>query len=364
MASNLLKGVGVFAVVVVVVLGATAATGTLLSGSAPSGDTEAPAYDSELLPTAVDDSGTVDAPQSDETKTVVVDQSHGNAIGESDMEPLVDALIESGHDVRFYTGGSSSGLGTGTGGLSGDSSLNATLRSADAFVVANPASAYTTGEINGIESFADAGGRVLLLADPVPPSASTQSLPVDIPIGTGTGTATTPGQPTNLAATFGISFGAGYLFDMETNANNFQRIYAESSGGGDLTAGVDQLVFDDATSLTTDSGASPIVESDAQSSATRRDGTYPVAVRTDSVVAVGNTDFLAPDSATVADNDAFVSNLASFLVTGDKQPGVPEPTESATGPGTGTGGFGDQPGTTPTLPGNGTSPLPGNGTSP
>ena len=357
MASDLLKGFGVFAVVVVVVLGATAATGTLLSGSSPAGDTEAPAYDSGLLPTAVDDSGSVESPQSDESKTVVVDRSHGNAIGESDMEPLVDALIESGHEVRFYTGGSSSGLGSGTGGLSGgDSGLNATLRSADAFVVANPASAYTSGEINGIASFADAGGRVLLLADPVPPSSASQSLPVDIPLGTGTGTTTTPGQPTNLAATFGISFGAGYLFDMEDNANNFQRVYAESAGSGDLTAGVDQLVFDDATTLTTDSGASPIVESDAQSSATRRDGTYPVAVRTDSVVAVGNTDFLAPDSATVADNDAFVSNIASFLVTGDKQPGVPESTESATGPGTGTGGFGDQPGTTPTLPGNGTSP--------
>ncbi|AQL42920.1 hypothetical protein BV210_09420 [Halorientalis sp. IM1011] len=357
--TDLLKGVGVFAVVVVVVLGATAATGTLLSGSSPAGDTEAPAYDTELLPTAVDDNGTVESPQSDETKTVVVDQSHGNAIGESDMEPLVDALIESGHDVRFYAGGSSSGLGSGTGGLSGgDSGLNATLRSADAFVVANPASAYTTGEINGIESFADAGGRVLLLADPVPPSSASQSLPVDIPIGTGTGTTTTPGQPTNLAATFGISFGAGYLYDMETNANNFQRIYAESAGDGDLTAGVDRLVFDDATALTTDGDATPIVESDATSSATRRDGTYPVAVRTDSVVAVGNTNFIAPDSATVADNDAFVSNMASFLVAGDKQPGVPEPTDSATGPGTGTGGFGDstQPDTTPTLPGNGTSP--------
>ncbi|SEN66693.1 hypothetical protein SAMN05216388_1004143 [Halorientalis persicus] len=355
--TNLLKGIGVFAIVVIVVVGATAATGTLLSGASPSGDTEAPAYDSGLLPTAVDDSGTVEPPQSDETKTVVIDQSHGNAVGESDMEPLVDALIESGHDVRFYSGGTDSGFGGGTGGLSsGGSGLNATLRSADAFVVANPASAYTSGEINGIESFADAGGRVLLLADPVPPSASTQSIPVNIPIGTGSGTATTPGQPTNLAANFGISFGAGYLFDMENNANNYQRIYADPSGDDALTAGADRLVFDDATALTTDADATPIVQSDAQSSATRRDGTYPVAVRTDSVVAIGNTEFLAPDSATVADNDAFVSNIASFLVTGDKQPGVPEPADAATGPGTGTGGFGDQPDTTPTLPGNGTSP--------
>jgi hypothetical protein len=363
--TDLLKGIGVFAVVVVVVVAATAATGTLLSGSSTDGSVDAPAYDDQLLPTAVDDGGTVGAPDGDATKTVVIDKSHGNALGEDDVQPFVDALIRDGHEVRFYTGGSGGGSGFSGGVSGGSSGLNATLRSADAFVVANPASGYTTGEIDGIDAFAEGGGRVLLLADPVDPSTGGQSISIPGPIGTGTGSAVTPGQPTNLAANFGVSFGTGYLFDMTDNANNFQRIYAQPSGDSSLTEGVDRLVFDDATPLTTSAAGTPAVESqDVRLSSTRRGETYTVAAKTGNVVTVGDTSFLGPASATVADNEAFLTNLAEFLVNGDKEPGVPEPAGPSTG--TGPGGFGGstQPGTTPTLPGNGTSDPIGNGTGP
>jgi hypothetical protein len=351
--TDLLKGVGAFALVLVVIVAATAATGTVLSGQSQPDTVDAPAYDSELVATAIDDEGTVASPDTSETKTVVVDQSHGNAIGEKSMKPLVDALVSSGHDVQFYTGGGDSNLGTG--GLTGGSSeLNSTLRSADAFVIANPASQYTTAEINGIEAFADAGGRVLMLADPIPPSSSGQSLSLPVPLDTSSGSTTTPGQPTNLAANFGISFGSGYLFDMADNANNYQRVYANPAGDGPLTDGVERLVVTDATPLTTSEEVTSIVESeDVQLSSTRQSGTHSVAVRTGDVAAIGSTDFLAPSSATIADNEAFVGNLAQFLVTGDKEPGAPQPTA----PTPGSGGV-----TRPTTPGGPTTP-PTNGTA-
>ena len=363
--TDLLKGIGVFAVVVVVVVAATAATGTLLSGSSSDSSVDAPAYDDQLLPTAVDDGGTVGGPGGDATKTVLIDKSHGNALSESDIQPFVDALVRDGHNVRFHSGGSGGNGGFSGGISSGSSGLNTSLRSADAFVVANPASSYTTGEINGIDAFAEGGGRVLLLADPVDPSTGGQSIGIPNPLGTNTGSTVTPGQPTNLAANFGVSFGAGYLFDMTDNANNFQRIYAQPSGDSSLTEGVDRLVFDDATPLTTSAAGTPAVESqDVQPSSTRRGETYTVAARTGNVVTIGDTNFLEPASATVADNDVFVTNLAEFLVDGDKEPGVPE----AAGPSTGadSGGFGGptQPNTPPTIPGNGTSDPIGNGTSP
>jgi hypothetical protein len=365
--TDLLKGVGVFAVVVVVIVAATVATGTLLSDSSTDASVDAPAYDDQLLPTAVDDGGSVGTPEGDATKTVVIDKSHGNALSESEMQPLVDALVRDGHNVRFYTGGSG-GTGGFSGGISsGSSGLNATLRSADAFVVANPASTYTAGEINGIDAFAEAGGRVLMLADPVNPSSGGQSISIPNPLGGATGSTVTPGQPTNLAANFGVSFGAGYLFDMTDNANNFQRIYAQPSGDSSLTEGVDRLVFDDATPLATSSDSTAVVESqDAQLSSTRRGSTYTVAAKTGNVVTVGDTNFLEPASATVADNDVFLTNLADFLVSGDKEPGAPEAAGPSTGTGSGSGGFGGppQPGTTPTVPGNDTSFPTGNGTSP
>lgn len=347
--TDLLKGIGVFAVIVAVVLAGTFATGVVVSGS--SNTSAAPnvsAYQpSSLLTTPVDDSGTVDAPDTNETKTVVIDKSHSNVIAEGEIQPLVDALVADGHAVRFYTGGQSSGFGTGSG-LSGGSNLNSTLETADAFVVVNPGTTYSEGEINGVESFADAGGRVLMLADPVGPSTATSTTSIPL-IGSSGGSTVTPGQPTNLAARFGISFGSGYLFNMSENANNFQSVYARAAGNGSLTEGVDRLVVRDATPLTTTTNATAVVESDASLSSTRRAGTYTLAARVGNVTTVGDTDFLAPASATVADNDPFLGNLAGFLVTGNKT--APAPAQAETG--NGTGGF-----TMPTQPGSGSGSAP------
>jgi hypothetical protein len=347
--TEVLKAVAAFALAVTVVAAGAAGAGTLLAEPTPKTDVDAPAYNTELLPSAVTDNGSVDAPGG-ETKTVVVDQSHGNGIGETQMQPLVDALVRGGHEVRFHVGSQTTGLGSVPSGSS--SSLNETLQSADAFVVANPATTYTATEIRGIQAFAEAGGRVLLLADPVnSPTGDSSSLP--IPGTTGATGTTTPGQPTNLAGSFGISFGAGYLFDMTDNANNFQRVYATSAGSAALTDGIERVVLDDATPLVAPENATRLVQSqDVQLSSTRRTGTYTAALRTGNVVAVGDTNFLDPASATVADNDIFVTNIAAFLVNGDKEPGVP----ASSSPGAGSGGF-----TPPTQPGT-TTPA-GNATA-
>ncbi|MFD1585431.1 GldG family protein [Halorientalis brevis] len=342
--TDLLKGLGVFGLVVVVVLAGTVATGTLLTGSSTTSNAvNVSAYDSDaLLPTAVDDDGTVDAPDEADAKTIVIDKSHGNAVSEGEIQPLVDALVRDGHDVRFYTGGQSQSFG----GAGGSSNLNSTLESADAFVVVNPSSTYSESEIDGVESFADAGGRVLMLADPV---SASQSQSVSIPlIGSSGGNTVTPGQPTNLAARFGISFGSGYLYNMEENANNFQSVFARPVGNDSLASGVDRVVVRDATPLTTSTNVTRVVESDgARLSSTRRADAYAVAARVGNVATVGDTDFLAPATATVADNDAFVSNLAQFLVTGDKESNAPATDSAASGP----GGI-----TTPSMPGNVSGP--------
>lgn len=334
--ANLLKGVAAFALVVAVVVASTAAAGTFLfdpadSSVAPS----APAFTSDSLPaTPVEDDGTVTAPAGDETKTVVVDRSHANAVEKAEIQPLIDALVRRGHEVRFHSGG---GSGQSIGGLSaqsGGSSFNDTLRSADAFVVVNPGSEYTADEIDGVEAFADAGGRVLVLADPVGPSTSGgTSLPV--PLGSGSTSSVTPGQPTNLAARFGISFDAGYLFDMDENANNFQSVYASTVGSDPLTAEADRIVLRDAAALTTGPDATALFETETtRLSSTRRNGNYTVAARNGNVTAVGDTDFLASESATVAGNDRFVTNVAGFLVTGERTSDAPA-AESDTSVGTG-----------------------------
>lgn len=205
--------------------------------------------------TPVADDGTITAPGG-ETKTVVVDRSHANAVEKGEIQPLIDALVTQGHKIRFQSGSTGSQSLSGLSGQSDDTSFNDTLQSADAFVVINPGNEYTSDEIAGIEAFADAGGRVLILADPVSSSSSSgTSLPA--PLGTGSTSAVTVGQPTNLAAQFDISFDRGYLYDRSANANHFQSIYASGAGSTPLTADAGRVVLQNAAPLTTGPDATP-----------------------------------------------------------------------------------------------------------
>ena len=151
------RGIGIVAVAAIVVLAATVAGGLLLSSPTNVGEAPTPdAYDTGSLdasPIASD--GDVTAPDG-ESKTVVVDVSHGNDVSEDAIQPFVDALVESGHEVRFYGGASNTGIGAPT---QSGSPFNETLRSADALVVVSPAATYDDDEAAGVEAFADAGGR-------------------------------------------------------------------------------------------------------------------------------------------------------------------------------------------------------------
>jgi hypothetical protein len=350
--------VATFVVTVLFVVGAVAGVGVVLDGDAAaptSSTTNVSAYDTtSLLPTAVQDDGSVPVPETTAEKTVVVDLSHGNDVDRASLDPLVTALVAGGHDVRFFAGSATSSFGS-----SGAQALNESLSGADAVVIANPTRAYTDAEVAGIESFADTGGRVVLLGEP-PQSGGTTS--VSLPgLPTSGSSAPAAGQPNNVASQFGIAFGAGYLYDMEENANNFAYTYGSAASEENLSAGVERTVFRDAVPLATSEATTTVVASrNVSASATRDRGTYPVAVRNGNVAAVGDTWFLSPEGATLADNERLVGNVASFLVTGEKTSGTAQSTTEEPP-------FGPAPsgpptaGPTPSPSGNGTT-TDGNGT--
>ncbi|WP_336034257.1 DUF4350 domain-containing protein [Halobacterium yunchengense] len=331
-ARDVARAVGVVAVVAAVVVAAAYAGGAVLSAPSGVGDApDAPAYDTGALATGpVEDDGEVTAPSGGESKTVVFDVSHGNDVSENDVQPVVDALVAAGHEVRFYAGSESS-----FGASQGASPFNETLRGADALVVVSPSTAYTDAESDGVEAFADAGGRVLLAANP-PATAATETT-VSLPGLSTESAASAAGQPANLAARFDVTFGAGYLYDMGENGNNFQRVYAGGDGGG-VAEGVERAVLLDATPLRTGPDASAVLSAEAASSETREDGTYAVAARNGNVLAVGDADVLTAGVATDGDNDAFVSNVAAFLVSGDKEAGAPSGGQGGGQPGGQPGG--------------------------
>ncbi|MFB6297914.1 MAG: hypothetical protein ABEH56_05280 [Salinirussus sp.] len=245
---------------------------------------------------------------------------------ERQIEPLLNALVENGHEVRIYTPGGGEGgrpappdIGPGAGSESESlTPLGRQLADADAFVTFR--TDYSEEQLSAIETFVEADGRVLAATDPADA--------FDEP-----GTA-------GLASTLNVTTEPGYVYNMETNDMNFQRIFATPAGGSSLTDGVDRVVFPTATPVdamgSTDASMVPIDGS--QLSTSRASTDAPVMVRTGGVVLVGDTNFLWPSNARRADNDVLIGNLADFLVTNDRNataqpPSPPEPSTPAPGPG-------------------------------
>lgn len=240
-------------------------------------------------------------------KTVLIDLGHANGVDESDIQPLVDALVDEGHVVRFYS----------PSPRSPGADLNQSLRSADAFVSFDPGQRFTEAEARGVADFARRGGRVLLVGEPPQPSP-VPLVPGAIGPGGGSGDATL----TQVSSAFDVALGTGYLYNMAENANNFQHVYATPARSGPLTEGVERVLVKRAAPVVPDEGIQPAlsVTEGTRLSTTRSSGTYAVAVRNGDVVVIGDTSLFEPDTVRLADNEVFVGNIVDHLVSGSKRP--------------------------------------------
>ncbi|MEF8778793.1 MAG: DUF4350 domain-containing protein, partial [Natronomonas sp.] len=244
----------------------------------------------------------------------------------SEIEPVVNALVAHGHDVEFVDRGGSpvirpTPLGVGvssspTPTSDSNTDLAARLDEADAFLVVGDTQ-FEDEEADSIEAFADAGGRVIVATDRQPAA----------PFGVASSS-----DPTSLTSRFGVAVSSGYLFDMHENDANFQRVYAE--GGDELGAGVDRVVLDDASPVRSASGVSvaTTASDETRSSVTREPGPYDVAVKSDNVVVVGDTDLFRPLNYNRADNEVLIGNMLEFLSGGPSDPYSPPEEASGEGP--------------------------------
>ncbi|AZH24395.1 DUF4350 domain-containing protein [Haloplanus aerogenes] len=301
----------VFVVIVAAIVGGAAVAPYAL-GSADDGDSDPVSVENQqfqpgtILPDETTEEGEISMESDATGKTVLVDVGHENGISKTQLEPLLSTLVENGHQIRFYRGQRQS--------------LNESLRSADAFLVASPQRRYTSDELAGVEAFTDAGGRVLVMGDPPSVQASGGLL-----FGLGSLQPTAP-RTTALGSTYGVAYGSGYLYNMDENDNNYKSIYARPTADTDLTAGVDRVVMREAVPLRTTGATRALVGTDGTHLSTTRDpGQYAVLARSGNVTAVGDTDFVTRENAYDADNDVLIGNLADFLVSGDKRPGAPRP---------------------------------------
>ncbi|MFB6195882.1 MAG: DUF4350 domain-containing protein [Haloplanus sp.] len=294
-----------FVGIVVVLVGGAAVAPYALG---PQDDTDPVAVENQqfqpdaILPDETPEEGEITMESDASGKTILVDVGHENGVSKSDLEPLLSTLVENGHRIRFYRGERRS--------------LNASLRSADALLIANPQRRYTGSELAGVEAFTDAGGRVLVLGDP-------PSLQVTGGLLFGR-LQPTADRTTSIGSTYGIAYGSGYLYNMEENDNNYKSIYARPSARSGLADGVDRVVMREAVPLRTAGARRVLVGSQGTHlSASRDPGQYAVVARSGNVTAVGDSDFLTRENVQDADNEVFIGNLADFLVDGEKTPGAP-----------------------------------------
>ncbi|WP_251341544.1 DUF4350 domain-containing protein [Haloplanus halophilus] len=304
----------VFVVIVVVIVGGAAVAPYALGSGDGGGESDPVTVQNQqfqpdtILPDQTPERGEISMESSASGKTVLVDMGHRNGVSKTQLEPLLSTLVENGHQIRFYRGQRRS--------------LNESLRSADAFLVASPQQRFTSDELAGVEAFTDAGGRVLVMGGPPSVQASGGLL-----LGVG-GLQPTAPRTAGLSSTYGIAYGSGYLYNMQENDNNYKSIYARPASSAGLADGVERVVVRDAVPVRTSSGTRVLVGTEGTTlSTTRDDGRYAVLARSQggNVTAVGDTSFVSRENAYDADNEVLIGNLADFLVNGEKTPGAPKP---------------------------------------
>ncbi|MEF8789034.1 MAG: DUF4350 domain-containing protein [Haloarculaceae archaeon] len=295
-AEDRLARAGIFvgvAVVVALVVG----FGATLGSSGPSDTSVAYPNASDMVPEVVEATdGTAEAgPVGEESRVVLVDNSHANRFDPDDLRPLLEEL-GADHEVVFTSGGDD---------------LEAALSEADAYLIVDPGVPHSETEADAVESFVADGGRVVMLGEPTRVDVATGPLGgslVDVRSRLG-----------RLGSRFGVAFGTDYLYDEVTNEGNYKRVLAE--GRGDLEGNRTALYT--ATTVEAPGGERLLVTPETTRLAARSEARrHPVAVRSGNVVAVGDSTFLTGGKSVVADNERLVRTIAAFAVGGDRTRGV------------------------------------------
>lgn len=236
-----------------------------------------------------------------ERQTIVIDPTVVSggirpAMTDRSLRPLVNALINDGHDVRL---GTSAEFDDSDDVENTDlSNAGEVLVEADAYIMFR--TDYSGDELDDLETFVDEGGRVLVATEPSADFDRAASA--------------------NFESRFGVAAEPGYVYNMADNDLNYQRIYAEPGMDSTLTVGVDRVIFSTATPVTTaaSDGEVYVPVDGSRLSTTRASTEAPVVVQNGGVVLVGDRDFMSPENAQRVDNDVLIGNIGEWLVNNDR----------------------------------------------
>lgn len=318
MSRSLAARLGVFVLVVAVVI-AAAGIGGLAMAEPPSERVDATIEKDYFTSQSVVENAELaprsgDVEMADTPSRTVLLSTDGSV---EELEPVINALVANGHEVRIHGGGTSvssiggllSGTATATSSVSAaEGGLESELAEVDALFAVG-GSQFQASDYGTIENFSEEGS-VVLATGPSGPFAG--------------------GASDELTSRFGVTVGDGYLYNMAENDANYQRVFA-TGGESEIGDDAEKTVLDTAAPVRSQDGTSVLsVGGETRYSVTRDAKSYDVAVRTGNVLVIGDSDFMAPLDYNRGDNNAFLGNALSFLTDTPENPYSP-PKESETG---------------------------------
>jgi protease-4 len=223
------------------------------------------------------------------TGDVLVDLSHGNAIGPWILDVFTRLLTEEGLFVGYTDNWED---------------LEASLNETKALVIACPSEYYAQEEYEAIESWVTRGGTLILLGD-----ASSEFLD-----------STALQAPLNsISNHWGIHYGNGYLYNVETNYGFYRNIVIDYIRDSFISEGVNDLVFYTAGSVYSRSRGYASTSDDTYNSVTERADSYDVIaiykVGDSRVVAFGDVTWLMEPYINSADNYQLLKNLVEAIAS-------------------------------------------------
>lgn len=200
-------------------------------------------------------------------------------------------------------------------------SLDSQLRGAVALVVAAPTFQFAEWEVETVVDFVEKGGRVLLAADPTRPVAPPGD-EYDVDLSDVFFPESAIPAVNSLADSLGVVYFDDYLYNLVDNEGNYRNV-SVSLGDGDptLTEGVETVILFASHSLRSEGQV--LLAGDADTRSSLRTGESDLAAGVLSAqgctLALGDLTFLTAPYHTVGDNDRFLSNVADWLLSAERE---------------------------------------------
>ena len=237
---------------------------------------------------------------------VIIDRAHDNTVDDADLNVLLARLTARGME---------------TVSLTPDDSLPDMLHNAAALVVVAPHEPFFPWEIEAVERFVGQGGRVLLAADPSRYSSRTEYDELGYEY---TVPSTDVAAVNGLASRFGLAFADDYIYNTAQNAGNYQYVILTDFAESPLTAGLNEVIFYAAHSIS--AGKEAIITADERTTSSLSEQTGGLATMSlggdGRVLAVSDFTFMTEPYNSSADNNRLIANIADFLADTERAYGL------------------------------------------